>query len=156
MPEATHANRCSPISALLRQPKLLLVDDNAINLKIISMYARKCSTLPNKIVDGGQAAIDAYTEAFPKDGSIAQPFDIIFLDLSMPEVSGFDVAEKIREIEKSSGVGYYVYICALTGLASDKDRDRAYAVGVDDYILKPANAKSMQAVIAKWRDRLAN
>lgn len=154
--ETTHVKGCSLVSAPLRQPRLLLVDDNAINLKTIGMYARKCSTLPNKIVDGGQAAIDAYIDAFPKNGSTVQPYDVVFLNLSMPEVSGFDVAEKIRQTEKSSGVGYRVYICALTGLASDKDRDRAYAAGVNDYPLKPANAKNMQAVIARWRETAAN
>jgi DNA-binding response OmpR family regulator len=44
----------------------------------------------------------------------------------------------------------------LTGLESDKDRNRAYAAGVADYLLKPVNVKSMYAIIAEWRDTLAN
>jgi CheY-like chemotaxis protein len=139
-----------------KQPKLLLVDDNPVNLKVLSMYARKCSTAAAKSVDGGQKAIDVFKAAFfDDDGKDSQCFDLIFLDLSMPEVSGFDVARQIREMEAKSECRSRVYICALTGLSSDKDRNAAYASGVDQYLVKPARLDDLQWVIERWRDSLS-
>lgn len=129
-------------------PKLLLVDDNAINLRVVGMYAKKCSKGPYVLAGGGQQAIDLYNDEF---NETSPGFDIIFLDLSMPEVSGFDVAAAIRSTEKSHPCRARTYIAALTGLVSDKDRRAAFEAGVDEYITKPATIKDFQSVIANWR-----
>ncbi|KAJ5056739.1 hypothetical protein J3E72DRAFT_221417 [Bipolaris maydis] len=138
-----------PPKSNLREPKLLLVDDNPVNLKVLGMYARKCSKTAAKSVDGGQKAIDAFKAAFFDEDKTAQRFDLIFLDLSMPEVSGFDVARQIREIEAKWESQSRVYICALTGLSSDKDRNAAYASGVDQYLVKPARLDDLQWVLTE-------
>ncbi|ENH99784.1 hypothetical protein COCC4DRAFT_152225 [Bipolaris maydis ATCC 48331] len=143
-----------PPKSNLREPKLLLVDDNPVNLKVLGMYARKCSKTAAKSVDGGQKAIDAFKAAFFDEDKTAQRFDLIFLDLSMPEVSGFDVARQIREIEAKWESQSRVYICALTGLSSDKDRNAAYASGVDQYLVKPARLDDLQWVVGRWQDSL--
>ncbi|KAL1796718.1 hypothetical protein ACET3X_005258 [Alternaria dauci] len=141
-----------PLKALAAEPKMLLVDDNAVNLKVLTMYARKCSKTPATSVGGGQEAIDAFESAMePTDGEAAQPFDLIFLDLSMPEVSGFDVARKIREMEARLRRDR-TYICALTGLVSGKDRNAAYESGVDNYLVRPARLRDLQGIIEHWRD----
>ncbi|USP77573.1 hypothetical protein yc1106_04847 [Curvularia clavata] len=137
-----------------REPKLLLVDDNPVNLKVLGMYAQKCSKIKAKSVNGGQKAIDAFKRAFFEEDKASQRFDLIFLDLSMPEVSGFDVARQIREIETQQECQSRVYICALTGLSSDKDRNAAYASGVDQYLVKPARLGDLQWVVERWRDSL--
>ncbi|KAJ4401355.1 hypothetical protein N0V91_008019 [Didymella pomorum] len=72
-------------------------DDNSINLKVISMFAGKASSIPSTSVSSGREAILTFTEA-----RIKQPYDLIFLDLSMPEISGFEVAKEIRELEASA------------------------------------------------------
>lgn len=132
-----------------REPKLLLVDDNAINLKVLGMFAKKCSKRPAVSVGGGRAAIEEFTAALDTRSG-AEPFDIILLDLSMPEVSGFDVAAAVRELEMYKVVPR-TNIVALTGLVSDKDRDAAFAAGVDDYVTKPAVLKDLQNIIQNWR-----
>lgn len=133
-------------------PRFLLVDDNAINLKVVGMYAKKCSKQPSTSAGGGQEAIDAFTAATLASPENPTPtgFDVILLDLSMPEVSGFDVAAAIRKLERESGAGR-TYIAALTGLVSDKDRVAAFAAGVDEYVTKPATVKDIHGVIANWR-----
>lgn len=138
----------------LKEPKLLLVDDNSINLKVLVMFARKCSTLPSKSAGGGQEAIDAFNEALTSESDELQKYDLVFLDLSMPEISGFDVARKIRELEACLEPISRTYICALTGLVSPSDRKRAFEAGVDDYISKPAKLKDIKAVISNWRNSL--
>jgi CheY-like chemotaxis protein len=136
-----------------RDPRFLLVDDNVINLKVLAMFAKKCSKAPFVLASSGQHAIDAFkaTQACV-DGSLeSQPFDIIFLDLSMPEISGFEVASTIRSTELAAEGRSRVYIAALTGLISEKDRGAAFAAGVDEYITKPATLRNLQSVIEKWR-----
>lgn len=131
-------------------PKFLLVDDNSINLKVVGMYAKRCSKKPSVSAGGGQEAIDAF-KAASSDSETAD-FDIILLDLSMPEVSGFDVALAVRNLEdRDQSDKPRTYIAALTGLVSDKDRDAAFAAGVDEYVTKPATLKDLQNVVANWR-----
>lgn len=132
--------------------KLLLVDDNAINLRVVGMYAKKCSKGPFSLASGGQQAIDLFNDAWASSNhDISSAFDIIFLDLSMPEVSGFDVAAAIRCTERSNPCRRRTYIAALTGLVSDKDRRAAFEAGVDEYVTKPATIKDFKNVIANWR-----
>jgi CheY-like chemotaxis protein len=133
-------------------PRLLLVDDNAINLKVISMYAKKCSKGPFVLAGGGQQAIDLFNDASVISGNQrSSGFEIVVLDLSMPEVSGFDVASAIRSMERSAPCRPRAYIAALTGLVSDKDRRAAFEAGVDEYVTKPATVRDLQSVIANWR-----
>lgn len=132
-------------------PRLLLVDDNSINLKVISMFAGKASSIPSTSVSSGREAILTFTEA-----RIKQPYDLIFLDLSMPEISGFEVAKEIRELEASADDGKRTYICALTALVSADDRHRAFAAGVDEYVVKPAKFGDLKDVIDRWREKALN
>jgi signal transduction histidine kinase/CheY-like chemotaxis protein len=130
------------------EPRFLLVDDNAINLKVIGMYAKKCTKRPSVAAAGGQEAIDAFKIASLPTST--NRFDIILLDLSMPEVSGFDVAATVRQLEQENGLPR-TYIAALTGLVSDKDRAAAFAAGVDEYVTKPATLKDVKGVVANWK-----
>lgn len=133
---------------IYREPKLLLVDDNAINLKVLEMFAKKCSKLPAIAAGGGREAIAEFELA-----RNSQAFDIILLDLSMPEVSGFDVAAAVRqlELEDTQLDLPRTYIVALTGLVSEKDRDAAFAAGVDEYVTKPASLRDLLNVVEDWR-----
>lgn len=140
--------RPSPASPQ-REPKILLVDDNAINLRVAGMYTKKCSTRPSVSAGGGRTAIDKFKAA----RSTSNAFDIILLDLSMPEISGFEVTAAVRELElefQHQDVPR-VYIAALTGLVSDKDRDAAFAAGIDEYVTKPASLGDLRNVVENWR-----
>lgn len=139
-----------PVAHASIQPRLLLVDDNTINLRVLSLYARKCSTIPSTLVGGGQAAIDAFVATVD---NLSLPYDLIFLDLSMPEASGFDVARSIRQTEAGLKTRRRVYICAVTGLTSTKDKREAYACGVDEYLVKTVGLKDLLAMVGRWRER---
>jgi CheY-like chemotaxis protein len=141
-------NLTVPIYQDSTQPRMLLVDDNNINLKMLGMLVKKCgnSVAQAVSVPGGQEAIDAFTS---NDGK----FDIILMDLSMPEVSGFDATSAIRKIEEASGHDQRSYIVALTGLVSDKDRNAAYEAGVDDYVTKPAGLEKVRKIIDTWQEK---
>ena len=147
----TAQQRTDVSSTAAPDPRLLLVDDNSINLKVISMFARKASSTPSTSVSSGRDAMLSFTEARSK-----KPYDLIFLDLSMPEMSGFEVAQKIREFEASTHDGKRTYICALTALVSADDRHRAFAAGVDEYVVKPAKFGDLKDVIDRWRERASD
>jgi CheY-like chemotaxis protein len=139
-----------PIFQGVAQPRMLLVDDNNLNLKMLGQLVKKCGipVAQSTSVPGGQEAIDAFKD---NNSSTANRFDIILMDLSMPEVSGFDATSAIREIEKASDHDHRAYIVALTGLVSDKDRNAAYEAGVDDYVTKPAGLDKVRSIIDKWQ-----
>lgn len=144
-----------PILQGLAQPHMLLVDDNTINIKMIGMFASKCGipAAQSTSVPGGQEAIDAYKAFERSNAGPAKGFDIILMDLSMPEVSGFDATSAIRQMEKNSDHGHRAYIVALTGLVSDKDRVAAFEAGVDDYVTKPAGLQKVRDIIETWQKR---
>jgi CheY-like chemotaxis protein len=93
----------------------------------------------------GREATEAFEEALENNDM----FDIVFMDLSMPMVSGFDATATIRYIE-DAWIDMGSYIVALTGLASDEDRAAAAIAGVDDYMTKPAGLKGVHDVIKTW------
>jgi CheY-like chemotaxis protein len=146
-----------PILQRSEQPHLLLVDDNSINLKMLGMFVNKCAipAARSTSVVGGQEAIEAY-KAFKDHHNTTESFDIILMDLSMPEVSGFDATRSIRQIERDSDGDHRAYIVALTGLVSDKDRSAAYEAGVDDYVTKPAGLRNVRGIIEAWQKMTHN
>jgi CheY-like chemotaxis protein len=80
-------------------------------------------------------------------------------DLSMPVMDGFEATRKIRSIEKERGflrlmtkAHTPVVIVALTGLASDRDEEKAYAAGVDFFITKPVRFESLEHVLKQYED----
>jgi CheY-like chemotaxis protein len=147
-------NLTAPILQGSAQPHLLLVDDNSVNLKMLGMFVSKCGipAAHSTSVTGGREAIEAY-KSFESKNSTTLGFDIILMDLSMPEVSGFEATSAIRELEKTSNVNHTAYIVALTGLVSDKDRSAAHEAGVDDYVTKPAGLQKVRGIIEAWQKR---
>ncbi|CAJ0550119.1 Ff.00g100490.m01.CDS01 [Fusarium sp. VM40] len=109
--------------------KFLLVDDNHINLKILSTYMKKLH-LPYHTATNGKQAVDQYMES-------PQSYICILLDISMPVMNGFEAARQIREFENRQGIDKGVVIFALSGLASEEAQREAYESGFDLFLLKP-------------------
>lgn len=115
----------------------------------------RCGIHNPTLVAGGQEAIDAFRDAL-HDGR-DRGFDVVFMDLSMPTVSGFDATRAIRQLESENGTwssddqsGKPASIVALTGLVSAKDRKAAFDAGVTEYLTKPADLVSIRGVIRSW------
>jgi len=77
------------------------------------------------------------------------PFDVVLLDLSMPILDGFGAAAKIREFEASRGNQHTARILALTGMSSLEDKRKAFAVGMDGYLVKPVAFKTLDEIFHK-------
>jgi CheY-like chemotaxis protein len=71
----------------------------------------------------------------------AQEFDVILLDLGLPDIDGYEVARRIRATEKRRS-----YIAALTGWGQTTDRARSLAAGIDRHLVKPASADMLTSV----------
>jgi PAS domain S-box-containing protein len=108
-----------------RSLRILLAEDNVINQKIAKRLLEKRGHIVTVVADGHEAVA-----AFDR-GS----FDLILMDVQMPELSGLDATERIRNHERVAGG--HVPIIALTAHAMHGDRERGLAAGMDDYLVKP-------------------
>jgi CheY-like chemotaxis protein len=75
-----------------------------------------------------------------------ESFDIVLMDMQMPEMSGFEAIRRIREKER--GTGAHIPIIALTAHAMQGDRDRCLAAGADEYVTKPVRRQELFEKIA--------
>ena len=76
-----------------------------------------------------------------------QQFDIVLMDVQMPEMDGFEATKLIREKEKASGT--HIPIIALTAHAMHGDEERCLACGMDGYVTKPIKLEELFSVIEK-------
>jgi len=123
-------------------PYLLVVDDNATNRKVASEILRKsgCEVIT---ADSGQKAIDVV-----KASILAKPFDIIFMDIQMPEMDGVETTQHLRNLKASLPP-----IIAMTAYAMKEDRDRFMANGMNDYVPKPIRAEILVRKVAEWMNK---
>src|SRR5690606_23262985 len=91
------------------------------------------------IVDNGQKAIEAVAN---------ERFDLVLMDLQMPDVGGCEAAQQIRQREQQTGTPR-VPIVAMTAEAMKGDRERCLAAGMDDYLAKPIGSDDLFLIIQK-------
>lgn len=91
---------------------------------------------------------------FAKDGLEAvrmymkNEYDLIFLDIQMPVMNGYETAELIRQQEKMTSI--HIPIVAVTAYALEEDRDRCMKVGMDAYLSKPVSMEELLRVMTKF------
>ncbi|KAK0666895.1 hypothetical protein QBC41DRAFT_144761 [Cercophora samala] len=121
---------------------LLLVDDNPINIKLLTHVVRKLNHTFLTASNGLEAA-QLYKKSL--EGKEAR-FDLVFMDISMPVMDGFEAAREIRQMEVDTGVRK-TKIVALTGLSSDLSRNEAMASGCDMFLTKPVKMNVVRQVL---------
>ena len=77
-----------------------------------------------------------------------QSFDLVLMDVQMPEMDGFEATATIREKEKHSGS--HLPVIAMTAHAMVGDRERCLAAGMDDYITKPIRTDELTSLLARY------
>jgi CheY-like chemotaxis protein/HPt (histidine-containing phosphotransfer) domain-containing protein len=124
------------------QPFVLLVDDNGINQKVAQKLLAKigCRT---ETASNGFEAIDMATQ---------KPYEIIFMDIQMPEMDG---------VEATSHIKYQLGadcppIIAMTAYSMKDDAEKFIRQGLDDYVSKPVKAHDLFEMIQKWRPSQVN
>jgi PAS domain S-box-containing protein len=115
--------------------RVLLAEDNAVNQKLASrLLERRGHTVA--VAGNGRQALEMLD---------AQEFDLVVMDVSMPEMDGFEAAAAIRAREVSTGA--HIPILAITAHAMKGDRERCLAAGMDGYVAKPVQAAQLFAAI---------
>jgi signal transduction histidine kinase len=117
--------------------RILLADDNPINLKVGQSYLQKMGYRPELVANGKEvlAALENH------------PFEVIILDVQMPVMDGYETA---REIRKRYPGEKGPRLIAVTGNAMEGDREKCLEAGMDDYITKPVRPKELEAVLRHW------
>lgn len=118
---------------MIKQIKVLVVEDNPLNCKILSFYLKKMD-LYVKISSSGEDAVDTYKNEY---------FDIILMDLMLPGISGYETTRKIRQIENEACSAERTFIIALTANTMDNDREKCMKEGMDEYMSKPFEIRKL-------------
>mgnify|MGYP006276821025 CR=1 FL=1 len=121
-----------------RNKKVLIVEDNKINVDIIKLYISKIRNDFDifEAYDGEQA-VSKYKKVKP---------DIIFMDVQMPKKDGFDATQDIRSIEDEN---YHVPIVAVTAGIIEEEKEKCIKAGMDDYITKPISQNVIEKMLNK-------
>jgi signal transduction histidine kinase/DNA-binding response OmpR family regulator len=116
---------------------ILLAEDNAVNQQLAMRLLQKRGHTVT-IAASGREAVELLER---------QAFDLVLMDLQMPQLSGLEATAIIREREK--GTGKRIPIIALTAHAMASDRERCLTAGMDDYISKPLRPRELFAAIGE-------
>ena len=111
--------------------RILVAEDTGFNQKFIRRLLEKRGHRAT-IVSNGNDAVDKFA---------AGTYDLILMDVQMPEIDGFEATAKIRDIEKKDGG--HIPVIALTAHAMKGDRERCLAAGMDDYVPKPISPDAL-------------
>lgn len=117
-------------------PLILLVDDNIINQQVASEILKKIGCITDLAVSG--------KEAIAKTSN--QTYDIILMDIQMPELDGIQTSIEIRK----STLNNKTPIIAMTAYAMQEDREKFLDAGMDDYIAKPVRLNTLITKIKRW------
>ncbi len=124
-------SRPAPDGTLRKSLRILLAEDNLVNQRLAAELLKKHGHEVTVASDGRQALSLARQETF----------DVILMDVQMPEVSGFEATAAIREAE--SPAGKHTPIIAMTAHALQGDREHCLARGMDGYVAKPIRARDL-------------
>jgi CheY-like chemotaxis protein len=124
----------APVGASWRA---LVVDDNPVNLLVARRLLQKLGHVV-QTADAGQAALDLM---------LRDSFDVVFMDVQMPGMNGFEATAEIRR--RQSVTESRIPIVAVTAHAMAGDRERCLAAGMDEYVTKPVNAATLAAALER-------
>jgi signal transduction histidine kinase/DNA-binding response OmpR family regulator/integral membrane sensor domain MASE1 len=123
--------------------KILLAEDNLVNQKVAARFLEK----------QGHTVVQAVTGKLALAAWQQHPFDLILMDVQMPEMDGLEATAQIRKLESLPGPepspAKHIPIVAMTAHAMVGDRERCLAAGMDDYISKPINPNDLFAAIER-------
>ena len=119
---------------------IMITEDNKINMMLTSTIISNLLPAATLIkANNGQEAVELYPNANP---------DLMFMDIQMPTLNGYEAAQQIRKIEASTGKR--VPIVALTAGTVKGEEERCREAGMDDYISKPVIEETIRRMVKTW------
>ncbi|HEV2491279.1 MAG TPA: PAS domain S-box protein [Candidatus Acidoferrales bacterium] len=119
--------------------RILLAEDNAVNRQLAIRLLEKRGHFVEAVIDGRQAL-----EALERER-----FDLVLMDVQMPELDGLEATRTIRSREKNTGA--HQLIISVTAHVMKGDREKCIEAGADDYISKPIQSEDLYAAIERLR-----
>ena len=122
----------------MEETRILVVDDSTINQIVIQEMLLSFG-FESDLVKNGLEALNAIQ---------TKKYDIVFMDVFMPEMDGLTATKNIRHEQKEDTL----FIIAMTANATAEDREECISAGMDDYISKPIDVMKLKEVINKYRN----
>lgn len=123
---------------LNKNARIMIVDDHPINLLFLKQLLTKFGYAHIDEANNGKAALDHFAR---------NRYDLIIMDCQMPDMDGFEAAQRIREMEEAESAPI---IIAATADAMKGAEERCIASGMDDYISKPIDASKLRHILNEW------
>jgi len=137
---ATGAGDAGEATSSVRSARVLLVEDNPVNLmvgqRLLSVLGVDCDTAHN-----GEVALLRMS---------ASRYDLVLMDCQMPVVDGYTATRRWREAEELTGDGNHLPIIAMTANAMAGDRQKCLDAGMDDYLAKPVTRAELERCLHRW------
>ncbi len=121
---------------MAQETRILLVEDNPINRQVACALLKALGYTIN-IAENGENAIDSI---------LVNNYDIVLMDCQMPIMDGYEATRRLREEEKFKNLP----IIAMTASVTKEERMRCKEVGMNDFIAKPIDMRSVKATLSKW------
>jgi polar amino acid transport system substrate-binding protein len=121
-----------------RNKKILIVEDNLVNKKVILMELEELGLSADAVSNGAEALQALCNHSYA----------VVLMDCQMPEMDGLEATRLIRMRERSTGG--HIPIVAMTAQALDGDREKCIAAGMDDYLSKPIDYNLLEASLERW------
>ncbi len=122
------------VEANTEEYKVLVVEDNFINVKLVKLLLEKVGAEVDVAVNGKEAVEKARSGAY----------DIIFMELQMPVMGGYEAAGRIREFNPD------IPIVALSTFVMEEDIEKVFKAGMNDFLSIPINSEKLKEVLKKW------
>jgi signal transduction histidine kinase/CheY-like chemotaxis protein len=136
---AAQSKATAPAGSTAPGLRILLAEDNAVNQKVAVRTLQKQGHSVT-VASSGRVVLELLKQ---------QTFELILMDVQMPEMDGMEATRNIREQEKITG--RHIPIIALTAHAMSGDRERCLAAGMDGYTTKPIRLDELNREIERWR-----
>ncbi len=140
----TASSKLDPALAQRLPLRILLCDDNPVNQKVAQRLLQQMGYRVDLAANGAEAVAALDRKAY----------DLIFMDLLMPEVGGVEATKIIRDRQKQPEVYQHykspMVIIAMTASAMQGDREKCLAAGMDDYLAKPVRPEDVRAIVERW------
>ncbi|GAB1403124.1 MAG: response regulator [Lentimicrobiaceae bacterium] len=121
--------------------KILVAEDNVVNQRFLVSMLNIMGHQPVSVLNGREVLEIMEVEKF----------DIIFMDIQMPEMSGMEATRRIIEKYPASE---RPFIIAITANALNSDYQRCIEAGMDDCLFKPVNLKLLQSCVQEWSEKV--
>ncbi|WP_164104662.1 PAS domain S-box protein [Candidatus Laterigemmans baculatus] len=118
--------------------KILIVDDNVAAAKMLALLLTRIGEHRVTLAHDGVAAVATARDVRP---------DLVLLDIGLPRLDGFEVARQLRQDPSL----HHLYLVALTGYGTERDRRKSLEAGFDEHLVKPPRLESLQALLAHAR-----